>query len=142
MPAPKGHPPYNKNGEGGRPAIKWPPERLEELADRFEEWMKRPDSIWYEQFCLENDFLPEQLTRFAEKSERFGQVYKKSQAWQKTKLIKGGLINEFNAGFTKFVMSNTCGWTDKQQVSGDATNPIGFLLKRADGQSQELVDGQ
>ena len=139
MPAPRGHKPYNLKGEGGRPVTKWTPEKLDELADRFEQWMLRPDSIWYESFCLENDFLPEQLTRFADKSERFGQVYKKSQVWQKTKLVKGGLLNEYNAGFTKFVMSNTCGWSDKSQVAGDPASPlIGMILGKIDGNSKEI----
>jgi hypothetical protein len=67
-------------------------------------------------------------------------LYKKSQAWQKSKLIRGGLLNTYNAGFTKFVMGNTCGWSDKQQIGGDAANPLSFLLQRMDGTSKDLVD--
>jgi len=138
VPAPKGHKPYNKNGEGGRP-LKWTPEVLDALADKFDIWMQRPDSIWYEQFCLENDFLPDQLTEFAKRNERFNQVYRKSQVWQKSKLVKGGLLNEYNAGFTKFVMSNTCGWAEKSQVAGDPTSPlIGMILGKIDGNSKEI----
>ena len=37
-------------------------------------------------------------------------------------------------------MANLSGWTDKQQVSGEATNPLAFLLQKADGQSKDLVN--
>lgn len=141
MPAPKGHPPYNKNGEGGRPK-KWTPELIEAEAAAFEEWMQRPDSIWYESFCLERDFLPDRMAEWAKENERFGRVYKKAQAWQKQKLINGGLLNKFNAGFTKFVMSNTCGWYEKTQVSGDSANPLQFLLETVDGKTKQLVSDE
>ena len=52
MPAPVGHEPYNKNGEGGR-LKEWTLELIEIMADRFEVFMNRPDAIWYEDFCLE-----------------------------------------------------------------------------------------
>jgi DNA-packaging protein gp3 len=139
MPAPKGHPPYNKKGEGGAPK-KWTPERIEAEAAAFEEWMQRPDSIWYESFCLERGFLPDELSRWAKENERFRQVYEKAKAWQKNKLVNGGLLNKFNAGFTKFVMSNTCGWYEKQQITGDSASPLSFLLARTDGSSKDLID--
>jgi hypothetical protein len=58
-----------------------------------------------------------------------------------SKLVKGGLLNKFNAGFTKFVMGNTCGWSDKQQITGEAANPLAFLLKGIDGSSKDLIHG-
>lgn len=139
MPAPKGHEPYNKNGEGGRPR-KWTAERIEAEADAFERWMERPESIWYEDFCLERGFLPDEIARWAKVNERFARVYQKSKVWQKGKLINGALLNKFNSGFTKFVMSNTCGWHEKTQVSGDTANPIGFLLSSVDGSTKDLID--
>lgn len=140
MPAPKGHKPYNTGADrGGRPR-KWTAERIEQEADAFEEWMSRPDSIWYEDFCLERGYLPDNLVRWAKENERFCTVYKKSQVWQKSKLVRGGLLNTYNSGFTKFVMGNTCGWSDKQQIGGDAASPLSFILQRVDGASKDLVD--
>lgn len=36
-------------------------------------------------------------------------------------------------------MANLSGWSDKQQISGDAANPLAFLLQKVDGQSKDLV---
>lgn len=140
MPAPKGHKPYNMGNEkGGRPR-KWTAELIEREADAFEKWMGRQDSIWYEDFCLERGYLPDNLIRWAKENERFCTVYRKSQTWQKSKLIRGGLLNSYNAGFTKFVMSNTCGWYDKQQIAGDAVNPLSLCMSKIDGASKDLIN--
>lgn len=140
MPAPKNHKPYPGCERGGRP-VKYNIEFIEAEADAFEAWMQRENSLWYKDFALERGYLPDQLSEWAKTNEKFSRVYRKSQEWQQSKLIKGGLLNQFNAGFTKFVMGNTCGWSDKQQIGGDVANPLSFLLQRIDGSSKDLVDG-
>jgi hypothetical protein len=140
MPAPRGHAPYAGSETGGRPP-KYTSEFIEKEADAFLEWMQKPDSIYYKNFCLERGYLPQRLSEFAEQNEKFAEVYARAKAWQEGKLVEGGLINVFNPGFTKFVMGNVCGWVDKQEtkISGDAANPLQFLLEKADGTSKELV---
>jgi hypothetical protein len=138
MPAPKGHEPYPGCEKGGRP----PQFNIEEEAEAFEAWMKKEDSIWYKDFALERGYLPDQLSEWSKKNEKFARVYKKSQEWQQSKLVKGGLLSKYNSGFCKFVMGNTCGWYDKQQISGDSANPLEFLLIGIDGGSKELVSDE
>lgn len=139
MPAPKGHKPYQGCEKGGRP-LKYTLEFIENEAEAFEAWMHREESLWYKDFALERGYLPDQLSEWAKTNEKFSRVYKKSKEWQQSKLVKGGLLNKFNAGFTKFVMGNTCGWSDKQQIAGDASNPLSFLLQKVDGGSKDLVN--
>lgn len=145
MAAPKGHKPYagcEKGGErGGRPE-KYTSDRIEQEAEAFLEWMARPDSIWYKDFALERGYHPEYLSIWAKSNKRFSQAYAWAQEWQQSKLVKGGLLNQFHAGFTKFVMANTCGWTDKQQIAGDATHPLSLLMQKIDGSSKDLIDDQ
>ncbi len=138
MPAPKGHKPYQGCETGGRPQ-KYTPEFIEKEADAFLEWMQHPESMWYKDFALERGYDPDQLTIWAEQNEKFSGVYKRSQGWQQSKLIKGGLLNQYNSTITKLVLANTCGWTDKQQLAGDVANPLQFLLQNVDGSSKELV---
>ena len=139
MPAPKGHPPYPGCETGGRPK-KYTSEFIEAEADAFMKWMKRPANIWYKDFALERGYDPRLLSLWEKENEKFSEVYKLSQHWQQSKLIKGGLLNHYNASITKLVLANTCGWTDKQQVSGDTANPLAFILDKIDGNSKELVD--
>lgn len=139
MPAPKGHPPYNKNGEGGRPT-KYTDEFIEKEAEAFLEWMKLETSAWFETFAFERGYTPDMFSIWAKTNERFSGVYKISQAWQKQRLISFGLFSKFNSNIVKLVLANTIGWTDKQQVSGDAVNPLAFLMKESGQSTKELVD--
>lgn len=141
MPAPLGHEPYPGCETGGRPT-KYTDEFIESEADAFNKWMDLPDSIYFKRFAINRGYHPNRLTEWAKENQKFSCVYEKARAWQECRLAEGGLTNEFNSGFCKFVMGNVCGWVDKQEtkISGDAANPLQFLLERADGASKELVD--
>lgn len=139
MPAPKNHKPYPGCENGGRPE-KYTKTFIEKEADAFLEWMKHPESIYFKRFAIDRGYHPNRLAEFAEQNEKFSGVYEKAKAWQEVRFVEGGLLSEFNAGFTKFVMGNICGWVEKQEtkVSGDAANPLAFLLQKVDGQSKDL----
>lgn len=141
MGAPKGHPAYNLNGEGGRP-LKYTVEFIEKEADAFEEWMKLPKSIYFKRFSFDRGYSAQRLSEFAEQNERFSEVYSRAKEWQEIRLTEGGLTSEFNSGFCKFVMGNVCGWADKTETkhSGDGLSPLQFIFDRADGGSKELID--
>ena len=137
-PPPKGN--QRAKGHGfGRPLI-YDDAFLEKEAEEFIEWMQNPNNIWFEDFALERGYSPKYFYEWEKKSPVFSEAFETVQRMQKAKLIKGGLMEEFNAGFTKFVMANACGWYEKQQISGDATNPIGFLLNCVDGKSKDLFE--
>lgn len=141
MPAPKNHTPYPGCENGGRPE-KYTKAFIEKEADAFLEWMKFPESLYFKRFAIDRGYHPNRLAEFAEQNEKFSGVYEKAKAWQEVRLVEGGLLSEFNAGFTKFIMGNVCGWVDKQEtkVSGDAANPLAFLLQKVDGQSKDLIN--
>lgn len=140
MAPPKGHAPYNKAGEGGRPK-KYTQEFIEAEADAFLKWMQQKDSLWFEDFAIQRGYSPDYLSEWAKENPRFEEVYKRSRFWQKSLLIRGGLLSKFNSNITKLVLANTVGWTDKveSKVSGDASNPLAFLLQQADGKTKDLI---
>lgn len=142
MPAPKGHPNYDTEGLAGRPK-KYDDAFIENEAVELEKWVEKPNSPWFEDFANQRGYSPEYLSRWAKDNERFNQAYKRAQALQKSILVRGGLTNKFNPSFTKFVMANTCGWSEKseQKISGDATNPLAFLMQQVDGKSKDLING-
>jgi|GEM_PF-781703 len=139
MGAPKGHAPYAGCEKGGRPK-KYTEEVIEHEAHQFRNWMDKPDSVWYECFAVERGYHPSLLSEWAKSNKKFGVVYDYAQGWQKAKLINGGLIGKYNSNILKLVLANTIGWTDKQQISGNAANPLAFLLEQADGKSKDIVN--
>ena len=138
MPAPKG----NKFavGNSGQPPSKYTQEFMEQEAKAFISWFCNPENIYFKRFALERGYPPDELSRFAQKSEVFARALTFAKAWQECKIVEGALFNKLNSNFAKFAMANLSGWSDKQQVSGDANNPLAFLLQKADGQSKDLVN--
>lgn len=87
MAAPKGHPPYNKNGEGGRPKI-YTEEFIDKEAIALQEWMKDKQNLFIEDFCFERGYHESRITEFAEANERFSLAYSMLKMKQKTALFR------------------------------------------------------
>jgi hypothetical protein len=61
---------------------------------------------------------------------------------QERRIVAGGLKRQYDSGMSKFSLVNHHGWiSDKSEtkVSGDAQNPLAFLLQSTDGKSKDLV---
>lgn len=141
MPAPKKHKPYKGCETGGRP-VKYTKEFIEKEADAFIVWMQVPLNFYFKEFATSRGYHPNRLQEFAEQNEKFSGAYKMAQALQEIKVVKGGMMNAYNSSITKFVLANCHGWSDKQQLSGDAANPLGLLLKEINGSSKELCEDE
>ncbi len=141
--APKKHPPYNKNGEGGRPK-QWTVQEIEKMADEFLDWLEKPNSVWFKDFCLQRGLNPDLLSEWAKKNVRFAGVYKMAKHHQEAKMLKGGLLNQFNSSLVKLVLTNHHGWIEKSEtkVSGDVVNPLSAILTVIDGTSKKLVEDE
>lgn len=137
---PIGHEPYNKNGEGGRPVI-YTDEFIENEAEEFLKWMKKPDSLYFKTFAFERGYSAVRMSEFAKSNRRFSEVLELAQTWQDAKVSVGALNNNLNSGFSKFFMSNVCGWSEKTEskLSGDSENPLSFLLTTIED-TRELVN--
>jgi len=140
MPAPVGHEPYNKQGEGGRPE-KYTKEYIENEAEEFLKWIKLPKSIYFKRFAINRGYHPNRLSEFAEMNERFSGVYEIAREWQEVRLTEGGLSRELDSSFTKFVMAKVCGWKEEKNVNITSNGtPIPEWAKQAEGQSKDLVN--
>jgi len=138
MSAPKG----NKFAEGnsGPPPSKYTREFIEKEAIAFFDWFREPENIYFKRFALERGYSPDMLSEFAKKSEVFARAYTFAKGYQECKIVEGALFNRLNSNFAKFAMSNLSGWSDKQQISGDATNPLAFLMQKIDGSTKDIVN--
>lgn len=141
MPAPKGHAPYPGCETGGRPS-RYSKEDIEKYAEDLKVWLADPKNVWFKDFCLDRDIDPDLMAEWAAENEKFNGAYRLAKSRQESRLVNGGLNNAFNGTIVKFVLSNSHGWTDKQEtkLSGDAVNPLAFLLQKVDGTSKDLVN--
>ncbi|ADI38040.1 hypothetical protein wcw_0672 [Waddlia chondrophila WSU 86-1044] len=138
MPAPKGNQ-YAVGNSGPAPS-KYTDEFIEQEAIAFVHWFSKPRNIYFKRFALERGYSPDELARFAKKSEVFKRAYLFAKEWQECKIVEGALFNKLNANFAKFAMANLSSWSDKQQLSGDVSNPLTLLMHKIDGSTKDLVD--
>ena len=143
MPAPRGHLPYNIQGEGGRPR-KYSTEDIERFADELLIWIKNESNFWVKDFCLEREIDPRIMTDWAKENERFSESYSLAKSYQESRIFKGSMKEIFSGSMSKFALMNCHGWADKTEskISGDAVNPLAFILQNVDGTTKELIDGQ
>lgn len=141
MPAPKGHPPYNKNGEGGRPKI-YTKEFADKEAAILEEWMQDKNNLFIGDFTFERGYTIRELTDFKRISERFDRTYEKFKDRQMTELFKGGLRRKFAHPMCALILSHSHGvyLKQEQRVTGDNTNPLAFIIQEVDGLTKDLVN--
>jgi hypothetical protein len=141
MPPPLNHPPYQGCENGGRPA-KYTPEFIEAEADALEKWMQDPGSLYFKRFAFDRGYSQQRLSEFAEVNDKFSETLVRAREWQEIRLAEGAMKEELNPGFCKFLMTNLCGFAEKTEtkVSGDAANPLGFVLQNVDGKTKELVN--
>ncbi len=108
-PPPIGHPPYNVNGEGGRPK-KWDEKSLDELAESLDKWMdiaiESKKEFWWQDWAFEVGANPDKLLRYAEESPRFRRSYERAKAWQAHIVQRYALTKKFSEGFSKFFLIN------------------------------------
>lgn len=127
--APKGHPPYNVNGEGGVEKY-WTNERIEEVAEYFWEYLDEPSSLYFKKFVIwlrrtkKIKIHLEYLSRWADQNEKFKEVYDYAKLWQECRLLEGGLINKLNPGLVKFMLSAVHGMNEKQVVEHEGKDLI------------------
>jgi hypothetical protein len=140
MPAPKGHPPYNKNGEGGRPK-KYTPEFIEKEAEALEEWMKIDKNMFIEDFCFERGYWDEQAVIFEKENERFSSTYKRFKNKQKTTLFKGGLSKKFNYNMCQFILNvNHKLYQKTEQAVQLTANVTTNAILDLDGATKDIVN--
>ena len=87
MPAPKGHKPYNVNGEGGVPKI-YTKEFIDKEADELTEWMKKKENMFIEEFAFERGYSYKRLSEWAKENQRFADTYEAFHQRQKIILYK------------------------------------------------------
>lgn len=143
MPAPRFHEPYNENGEGGRPR-RYSTKDIEKFADDLVVWMKNESHFWLKDFCLERDIDPDYMAEWAKENERFNGAYRLAKGLQESRIFQGSMQDTFNSSMSKFALMNCHGWADKSEskVSGDAANPLAFILNNIDGKTKDLVNGE
>ena len=140
MGAPKGHPAYNVNGEGGRPK-KYTDEFIEKEADALDKWRKVEGNIFIEYFCLERNYHDSRIYEFIEINKRFAETYNLFKIKQRVALFEGGLDKTFAHPMCALLLSHNHDIYQKseQKITGSITDPLHCIVERVSGETKDLV---
>ena len=82
----------------------------------------------------------EQIDRFCNYSEKFRDTYTRALATQEVRLVELAVTKKGDGNFIKFILQNKAGWKEKQEVSGDAANPLAVILDRIAASARDPLD--
>lgn len=141
MAAPKGHAPYAGCEKGGVPKI-YTNEFIEKEADALIEWMKDDNNIYLKKFAFQRGYSWRRISEFGKANQKFADTLERAHEWQEFRFGEGGLKEEFNPGFCKFMMSNLCGFSEKSEQThkGSINNPLAVILEHANNKTKDLID--
>lgn len=139
MPAPKGHPNYNTKNQG-RPKL-YTEEYANELALKLYEWMQIPDNIFIEKFAYENKFSDDKVSLELIKHKNFRDAYSLLKTKQKYALFEGSLKRRYSHNMAALILSHNHGiyLKEEKKLSGDAENPLSFLLSTTESKQLEFI---
>ena len=131
--------PIPSNSKLGRPR-EWTDERIEAEAIAFEEWLQNPDNYYFSEFALDRGYTNDTLLELAKKSALFARTLHRAREIQEKRIVKKSLDRSYDGNFAKFVLANRHGWKEKTEISGDAANPLSFILGNIDGKTKDIID--
>jgi len=140
MPPPKGHKPYNVNGEGGAPKI-WTKEKIEAFASEFEAWLEDAENFWFKDFAIKHKLNANLFGEWAKQNDRFAGVLLQARQKQEAKLFKCSLNGSYNSSMVKFALNVHHDWIEKKEVihKNDEKNPVPNWIVEAAGKSKDLA---
>ena len=123
----------------GKP-VEWTDDKCLEEAKALEEWIANPNSYYIGEFCVLRGYHHQTLDVLCARNSVFAETLKKAKQAQESRIVANSLTRKFDGNFAKFVLANRAGWKEKTEVSGDANNPLSFLLNQIDGKTKDVLD--
>lgn len=124
---------------GGRPR-EWTEGLIEQKRKALEKWIADPKNYFFTSFLNQENLHLEQIDRFCNYSEKFRDTYTRALATQEVRLVELAVTKKGDGNFIKFILQNKAGWKEKQEVSGDAANPLAVILDRIAASARDPLD--
>ncbi len=141
MAPPKGHLPYNTNGEGGRPKI-YTNDHVNHLAECLDNWIDTDkENIFIEDWCLEFAVPEETISKDLINFDRFSQAYKRLKTKQKVCIFKGGLKRKYAHPMCALLLSHVHNIHAKTETTVTNTNKdsLDCVIDEIDGNTKDLL---
>jgi len=139
MPSKPKKKPTDQPAKIGRPR-EWTPERIEKERISLEAWIAIPKSYYVLEWLNQRGIDYTQAEKLASLSPSFQQTYARARAIQEQRLVDLAVSRKGDGNFIKFVLQNKAGWREKQELSGDAKNPLAVIMDKIAQSSKGPLD--
>lgn len=123
----------------GRPR-EWTEGLIEQKRKALEKWIENPREFFFTSYLVQEGLDAKQIERFCTYSEEFRQTHARALAMQEKRIVEGAMLRKFDATFAKFLLANKAGWREKQEISGDAANPLAVIMDRIAASARDPLD--
>ena len=123
----------------GRP-IEWTAELIEEERLALDAWIADKKNYFFTSFLNERRLGMEQVERFARTSQSFCESLALARRTQEQRLVELAVTRKGDPNFIKFVLQNKAGWKERNEVSGDQSNPLAVLLDRIGTKAKDPIE--
>ena len=124
---------------GGRPR-EWTEPAIEVERVALEKWIANPKNYFFTSFRTERNLSIQTVDRMCTYSEKFRETYARALEIQEARIVENAMNRKFDSNFAKFVLQNKAGWRDKQEISGDAANPLAVIMDRIAQSARDPLD--
>jgi hypothetical protein len=97
------------------------------MADKFIEWLKHKDNVWFLNFFYENYGIHKQtLQRIRSRSAKLDNALIMAKDWQEGKVADGALKRRFDKGFSLQMLAVNHDWklSDNKNVKIEASEEV------------------
>lgn len=120
--------------------IEWDDQAIEIERLALEKWIKNPKNYFFTGYLNERNLDAKQVERFSQMNRAFCQTLIKAKQIQEQRIVEASLTRKFDGNFAKFVLQNKAGWKEKQEISGDSTNPLALIMDRIAESAKDPLD--
>lgn len=108
---------YKKTGKPFHRPKTYTDEYLDDLALSLKDWVlecyENDEFRMLYEWCQENDFHPQNFTRYTVNHEGFKEAYHWAKAWQEFQVVKGALTKKVDPRFAQFYLGCQHNWRSK-----------------------------
>ena len=128
-----------KPNPGGHPR-EWTEGFIEKERLALLEWLKDPKNYFLTGFLVERGLVHEQIARFEKYSKKFCETMAIARYVQEQRLVELAVTRKGDGNFIKFILQNKAGWRERNEISGDAANPLSVIMERIALKSRNPLD--
>jgi hypothetical protein len=118
---------------------RWTKDAIEKERVALLDWVQDEKNYYLDSFAVSRGYSRKQIHDLAEMDPSFSHAFEKAKTVQECRLVRMALEKRHDGNFTKFVLANRAGWSERQAISVQS-DALSEILVSIDGKTKEIVE--